>query len=232
MIELYLGSVGSGKSYHALRRGLEKISCRPARYVVANFPIKCRNKKDKERWIFLDNDDLTVDMLIKISLEKGFIGKEGHALLIIDEAGINFNSRDWNIKGEERKKWVKFFSQSRKFGYDVILVAQDERMIDRQIRSCAEYRVFHRLANRFSWFKLLPFKLFFYVSFWCGGNFRGGLQLDVLLPWVARRYDSMRLFDVDVDLQIGQDSAEGSRGSLRAVLPLRKNSSGGNSNTA
>ena len=28
------------------------------------------------------------------------------------------------IKGAERAEWVKFFSQSRKFGYDVILVAQ------------------------------------------------------------------------------------------------------------
>lgn len=107
-----------------------------------------------------------------------------------------FNSRDWNIQPSERKKWIKFFSQSRKFGYDCILVAQDERMIDRQIRAAAEYRVMHRLANRFSYFKLLPFKLFFYVAFWSGGTFRGLLSMDFLLPWVANRYDTMRLFDI------------------------------------
>lgn len=201
MVELYLGSVGSGKSYHALVRGLSKISCWPDRYVVANFPIRFsknvkRAEREKQRWLFLEDDQITPEKLIGLSVQKDFIGKEGYALLIIDEAGIKFNSRDWQIKGEERKKWIKFFSQSRKFGYDVILIAQDERMVDRQIRAAAEYRVMHRLANRFSWFKFLPVKMFFYVSFWCGGNFRGRLEIDFLKPWLANRYDTMRLFEV------------------------------------
>lgn len=220
MIELYLGSVGSGKTYHAVQRGLYNISGIPDKYTIANFPIKIdfdtrdykwwqpvrkirqylHNKKmeiHKRRWIYLDNDEMTVDKLIEISIKYKFIGKESSALLIIDEAGIKFNSRDWNIKPNERKKWIKFFSQCRKFGYDVVLVAQDERMIDRQIRAAAEYKVMHRMANRFSFFKLLPFKLFFYVYFWNGGNFRGKLELAMLNKKVANRYDTMRLFDVD-----------------------------------
>lgn len=220
MIELYLGSVGSGKSYHALQKGLCKISAIPDRYVVANFPINVRiddnkypfwsiikkikqwhwNKKvrvEGRRWIYLENEEMTVDKLIEISIEKDFIGKEGNSLLIVDEAGIKFNSRDWNIKSDERKKWIKFFSQCRKFGFDVILVAQDERMVDRQIRAAAEYRVMHRMANRFSFFKLLPFKLFMYVSFWNGGSFRGNLEMSILRKSIANRYDTMQLFDIE-----------------------------------
>ena len=211
MIELYLGAVGSGKSYHALRRGIRKVNCLDRNIVVANFPIKYskrkkKGKREKENWLYMD--EFNVDDLIRISIEKKFIGKENFALLIVDEAGIKFNSRDWMIAPAERKKWIKFFSQSRKFGYDVVLVAQDERMIDRQIRAAAEYRVMHRMLNRFSFFKLLPFKVFAYISYWSGGSFRGKMEMDMLLPWIANRYDSMKLFDISELAQYGYEQDE------------------------
>lgn len=212
MIELYTGFVGSGKSYHATRRGCI-IADAPAgnRWVVANFPIKPKKKFvakvpyfgkkvkepfNKPRWIYKDNDELTVDFLIQTSHEKGFYGKEGSALLIIDEAGIMFNSRDWNVKPEERKGWIKFLAQSRKFGYDVVFVVQDVRMIDRQIRSLAEYEVQHKKLNNWAFFKLMPVTLFACVSFWNGlRNVRGSLEMVTYSKKVADRYDTMALFD-------------------------------------
>jgi len=153
MIYIYTGPVGSGKSYHALVEGLRKISAIPDRYVIANFPIKFkkgkRGDRERKRWIYLEDSHITVDNLIKMSFEKGFFQKEGHCLLVIDEAGVFFNARDWMIKGAERAEWVKFFSQSRKFGYDVILVAQDLRMIDRQIRNMADFEVKHLNMNKY-----------------------------------------------------------------------------------
>ncbi|RJQ26225.1 MAG: hypothetical protein C4589_10075 [Peptococcaceae bacterium] len=200
MIFLYVGSVGSGKSYHCVADGIAKISAWPDRFVVANFPIKFskngrKKEKEQRRWIYLD--EFKPKDLIRISFEKKFYGKEGHALLIIDEAGLWFNSRDWNVKVDERKEWIKFFSQSRKFGYDVILVAQEERMIDRQIRSMAEYIVRHKCFNKFGWFCWLPVKMFAYVYFWSFTKFRGGLKIGILLPWVAGRYDTMKMFKMD-----------------------------------
>lgn len=238
MISMFLGSVGSGKSYHALCKGIGKITGFHDRYCIANFPIdvkkdenvypwwrifkklqqKYHNKKmdnDSKRWVYVENDKLTVEKLIRESIEKGFIGKEGHALLIVDEAGVFFNSRDWNIRPDERKNWIKFFSQSRKFGYDVVLVAQDDRMVDRQIRAAAEYKVFHRKANNFSFFKLLPFTMFFYVSFWNGGNFNGSLECGFLRKGIAKRYDTMSLFSVDkiiASLAIPDNSLAGGGG--------------------
>src|SRR5699024_10968753 len=110
MIEMYTGFVGSGKSYHATHEGLIVAESRTKKEVIANFPISKNenflykfNKKLPKfknlRWNYVDNEDLTSDFLIKKSFdyekENGDLPPEGHFLLIIDEAGINFNSRDW-----------------------------------------------------------------------------------------------------------------------------------------
>lgn len=198
MIDLYLGSVGSGKSYHALKEGIEKTKQRGG-FVVANFPIKARNEKEKERWIYLE--DFSPKDLIKLSIERGSFGKEGRALVIVDEAGIKFNSRDWQVNPNERKEWIKFLSQSRKFGYDIILVAQDERMVDRQIRKLAEYNVKHIKLRNYKWMKLLPWQIFAVIRFWNGATFKGQVSFLFFNPFLAKRYDTMKLFDLDEEIQ-------------------------------
>jgi len=198
VIALFTGSVGSGKSYHALCSGLQKIYAIPVRYVVANFPIFFskgkRGDKERERWYFWE--EITPERLIAFSLEKGFFGKEGHCLLIIDEAGCVFNSRDWQIKAAERAKWVKFFSQSRKFGYDIILVSQSDRMIDRQIRDLAEYEVKHFSMKRYWWLAWFPVKLHCAVWFWYHTKLKGTVDPFVIRKSVASKYDTMRIFNI------------------------------------
>lgn len=198
MIDLYLGSVGSGKSYHALKEGIEKTKQRGG-FVVANFPIKARNEKEEERWIYLE--DFSPKDLIRLSIERGSFGKEGRALVIVDEAGIKFNSRDWQVNPNERKEWIKFLSQSRKFGYDIILVAQDERMVDRQIRKLAEYNVKHIKLRNYKWMKLLPWQIFAVIRFWNGATFKGQVSFLLFNPFLAKRYDTMKLFDLDEEIQ-------------------------------
>lgn len=214
MIEIYTGFVGSGKSYHATQRGVTIADApKGKRWVIANFPIKPKKKLaaklpvlgkkikepyNKPRWIYKDNDSLTVDFLIETSHEKGWYGNESQCLLIIDEAGILFNSRDWNVKADERKKWIKFLSQSRKFGYDIVFIVQDVRMMDRQIRSLAEYEVQHKKLNNFYILKFVPVTVFAAVSFWNGvRNIRGKLDMCVYSKAVADRYDTMALFETD-----------------------------------
>lgn len=213
-IEIYTGFVGSGKSYHATARGCEIADApKGKRWVIANFPIKpkkkflakvplikkhVKNPYNTPRWIFKQNEELTVDYLIKTSHEMGFYGNESSCLIIIDEAGIMFNSRDWNIKPEERKAWIKFLAQSRKFGYDVVFIAQDVRMMDRQIRSLAEYEVQHKKMNNWHIFKLVPVTVFACVSFWNGvRNIRGSLYMCFYNKSIADRYDTMALFDLN-----------------------------------
>lgn len=188
-----MGPVGSGKSYHAVVRGLRKIE--RGGLVVANFPIKedCKWSRGWHYW-----NEITTEKLIAFSVDKGFIGKESRCLLIIDEAGIMFNARDWQVAKETRDLWINWFSQSRKFGYDVVLVAQTEIMIDKQIREGIEYLIRHRMLNRYWYFSWLPFKVFAVSEKWYKTNVPAGFpELMVLVKKYANLYDSMRLFNMD-----------------------------------
>ena len=207
MISLYTGSLGSGKSYHALSLGLDW--CVKGKNVIANFPVKPPAKfwgklhekywkKILSRWDF--QMEFTPELLISKSFENGWFGKESQCLVIIDEAGILFNSRDWQTAAGSRKKWIQFLSQSRKFGYDFIFVCQSDRMIDRQIRGLVEYEVKHKKANNsffLSWLSWFKISLFLYVYKWYGTKVKANLRMDIFKPWVARRYDTMRIFNLD-----------------------------------
>lgn len=215
-IELFTGFVGSGKSYAATKIGCT-IADAPAgkKYVIANFPIKAKTKflakvpfikkyiKNPQkncRWIFKDNDELTVDFLISESLKRGWDKKEGSALVIFDEASIPFNAR--SFQRADRMEWINFLTQSRKFGYDIIFITQDARMLDKQIRVLCEFEVVHKKLNNmfaFKWLSLFRITLFAGVSYWNGLNAKytkGQLRLYTYKKSVADRYDTLRLFDV------------------------------------
>ncbi|GAB0171936.1 zonular occludens toxin domain-containing protein [Lysinibacillus sp. CTST325] len=213
-IELYTGFVGSGKSYAAVKNGTV-IADAPMgkRWVIANFPIKPKKKifakfrkeKFKEpRWIYKENEELTPDYLIKKSIEMGWNEKEGSCLVIFDEAGIPFNARSWNKS--DRMEWIKFLSQSRKFGYDFIFITQHRDMMDKQIRNLCEYEVQHKRLNNMHVFKILSLfrvTLFAGISFWNGmSKERGTLRMYFYKKKVADRYDTLRIFDrSDEDVQ-------------------------------
>lgn len=211
-IELYTGFVGSGKSYAAVKRGTV-ISDSPLgkRWVIANFPIKPKEKMfnmfrkvkkfNEPRWIYKSNEDLTPKFLIEKSMEMGWNKKESSCLIIFDESSIPFNSRNWNDKG--RLEWIKFLTQSRKFGYDFIFITQDANMIDKQIRALCEYEVKHKRMNNYIVFKFLSLfriTLFAGISYWNGIKGRGTLSLYLYRSSVAERYDTLNLFDYGKDL--------------------------------
>lgn len=208
-IELFTGFVGSGKSFAATKIGVT-IADAPAgrKWVIANFPIKqkktffhwFRKKKFVDpRWIYKDNEELTVDFLVNESLKNGWNEKESSALVIFDEASIPFNAR--SFQRTDRMDWIKFLTQSRKFGYDVIFITQDARMIDKQIRALCEYEVVHKKLNNmfaFKWLNMFRLTLFAGVSYWNGLNAKytkGQLRLYFYSKSVADRYDTLRLFD-------------------------------------
>lgn len=200
MISLYTGSVGSGKSNHAVELGWDWIG--RGKHVIANFPLIFKNTKreqaKKKRWTF--NDEITVEWLMSQSIENGWYGKESQCLVIIDEAGIIFNSRDWQSKGSERMKWIKFLSQSRKFGFDFVFICQSDRMIDKQIRGLVEYEVKHLKANNsffFSFLSLFKFTLFLYVYRWYQTRLKANMRFSYFKPWLAKRYDTFRTFNLD-----------------------------------
>lgn len=178
MISLYTGTPGSGKSLHLAYRIYNCL--RYGKPVIANFFIdlsKIRKIHKKSEFLYLDNKDLSPDKLIRYSYnrfsseKKKRKVKEDSILLVIDESQILFNSRSWNEKNNNRDEWISFFSQHRKYGYEIVLVAQFDMMIDKQIRSLVEYQFIHRRVSNFGIFgKVISFisfgKLFASVKIW------------------------------------------------------------------
>lgn len=143
VIEIYTGYPGTGKSLHVAQR--VRSVARRGYPVISNVMYQLK----RGRSIYVPNARLTPEALEKFALAywegKGPV-KEGSILLVIDEAQLMLNSRDW--QDSARMSWLGFFSQHRKLGYSIILVAQTRDMLDKQIRSLAEEYVAHVRIDR------------------------------------------------------------------------------------
>lgn len=152
MIYLYSGTPGSGKSLHAV---CDMLSANDRDFpVIANFKINPKVIRNPDRMIFRDNASLVPSYLEAYAQSywqsQGVRVVENRILLVIDECQLIYNSRDW----KKNSGWVSFFTQHRKMGYKVIMIAQQREMIDKQIRAVLEYEYLHRvLANAgiFGW---------------------------------------------------------------------------------
>lgn len=126
---------------------------RQGKMVVANFPVALDvvqgHRKNIGRYVYIPNDRLTPTALIDLARDY-FDGKkfrEGEIILVIDECQLLYNARDWQKKG--RDVWLAYYSQHRKYGYDVYLIAQYDGMVDKQIRAVVEYEVRHRKVSNY-----------------------------------------------------------------------------------
>ena len=212
MIYLYSGTPGSGKSLHVAHDIVSKLS--RGQRVIANFPINekliSRNflgnllKKDGKYFnkkigdfVYKDNSDLTVDFLVRYAQTHHRKGKEGQTLLVIDECSVLFNPREY--MKSDRLKWIKFFQMHRHLGYNVILISQTDRLIDRQIRTFIEYDVKHRKANNYGSigfiFTVLRLPLFIAVTYWYGVREKCGVDFFTYRKKYSRIYDSFVAFD-------------------------------------
>lgn len=200
MITLYSGTPGSGKSLHLAKDIAVKLSVQK-KTVICNFPINIdyitRDGKRKiGNFIYRQNHEITVEYLQQHAHNNHKVGIEGQTLLVIDEAGIMFNSRDYG--SFDRKGWINFFMTHRHYGYNVIMVSQSDRMIDRQIRAFIEYDVKHRKANNYKTIGLiltiLHIPIFVAVTYWYGIRERCGSEFFVYRKRDAKLYDTMMMF--------------------------------------
>lgn len=149
MISLFSGTPGSGKSLNACRE--IRVFLRDCGDVIGTFPINedCLFKNTMYKYHYVDIYALNPKMLrdfAKTHLkERSHV--EGSFLLVIDEAQRKFNSRSYSSK--DRMDWITFFAEHRHLGFDIILICQNERMLDRQIRECIEYSFVHRKYSQF-----------------------------------------------------------------------------------
>ena len=199
MIYLYSGTPGSGKSSDAVRF-IRQYLYKTDGLVISNFafarPFPWGTKADVYE---VDNVDLTPRLIVSKVMPKikGKRVKENSYLLVIDEAQLKFNNRDWN--DQERAAWISFFTQHRKLGFDVLLICQFSGMLDKQIRPLIEYEVIHRKFSSFGIVSkiistLFLNRLYARVLFYMPTKTRiaGGFYL--LLPYMCKFYDSHALF--------------------------------------
>lgn len=149
MIDLFSGTPGSGKSLHLARMIMYRVKF--GKTVICNFNINTTaiKKASCDNFIYKDNSKLTPQYLMQFAKDY-WGGKkvvEDSIMVVIDESQMLFNSRDYNKK--DRMDWLKFFSIHRHFGFYIVLVAQFDRMLDRQIRSLVENEYIHRKVNNY-----------------------------------------------------------------------------------
>lgn len=201
MISLYSGTPGSGKSLHLAMRLYWWV--RAGKPCISNFNIDLSSisGSKKKNFTFLPNDKLTPKYLIdyanNIIKEKGRV-REGSILLVIDEAQLIFNARDWAKK--DRGDWLSFFTLHRHLGYDIVLIAQFDGMLDKQIRSLLEYEYVHRKVSNFGVkgkaLSLLAFgNLFVCVKVWYPMSEKVGSEFFRAKKKYYSIYDTYEIFE-------------------------------------
>lgn len=204
MIYLYSGSPGSGKTLHATYKIYDYI--KRNKKVVTNIVIdkfklmKLSHKTSDELdnlLICIPNENLTVDYLYNLSREKLERKKEHQCRIVIDEAGDIFNPREWDKN--DRMEWLKFMRVHRHYGYDMILISQSDRYIDRQIRGCIETEIKHRNVKYYKFFGLIlsiiTGGMFFAVEYWYPMKLRCSSEVLFLNRRKASIYDTFQCFE-------------------------------------
>lgn len=193
MIELYSGTPGSGKSLHTAK-DLFWYLRKEDKLVIANFDIDSGSVKHPENFIYIDNMDLTPDLVVDIACKwfENHERKENSIVLIIDECQLLFNTRDWNRP--DRRAWLSFFTQHRKYGFIVTLVAQYDEMLDKQVRALIEYECMHRKVTNFGLGGLL-LKAFTFGDWFVGIDIWYPLKKQTGVTWFRARKKYYQLYD-------------------------------------
>lgn len=206
MIDVYSGSVGTGKSLHASRDIRYRLNRRNGGEVVANFALGDNaNVKHPERYHYVPNSELSTQWLYDFaeSYYSTHDFSEKGILLVLDEVQLWLNSRNWQAK--DRLDLLEFLSQSRKWGYRIILIAQSMDMIDNQVRMLVEYEYNHRRLGNMGMvgaLLALPFgnRLFMHVCYYVCHNHKERLGADLFLASKRdfRMYDTRAVFQKSI----------------------------------
>ncbi|WP_269538130.1 zonular occludens toxin domain-containing protein [Cerasicoccus fimbriatus] len=167
IFRVYSGTLGSYKSYHAVREALNVF--RAGGIVFTNIPLKW----DRITMYFEDEEGLKLDDRQYVHIPHGEAGKFTKHLskgtrqrpnrLIIDEAGIHHNSKD--LKQSDRAVF-EMIVHARKMHIDTTFIAHDFQHINKQVRDCAQSVFTFRDLQKLKWWGIeLPFPYYCYGEF-------------------------------------------------------------------
>lgn len=202
-ILVYTGVPGSGKSVHAAREIRYNLNSLRPRPVIANFELaEHAPVRRPDMFHYVPNASLSVDDLTAFAV--GWWEANGGRLcedgidVYFDEAQLLWNARLWSQS--DRLKWLEFLSQSRKYGYRVVMIAQSAKMLDNQFRMLVETEVNHRRMSAMGlagYLMALPFRnrLIVAVRSAYQINERTGSQWLLVNRRDWAMYDSYKKFD-------------------------------------
>ena len=197
MVKFYSGTPGSGKSFHTALEMMQALYRKKNVISTVNIDMKKVTKNGRKKtgqFVYVPILEIDPEFLYKYAVENHKKGSEGQTLLVIDECQIIFDARSFQKK--ERTDWILFFSRHRHLGYNVILISQQDRMVDRQIRGMFEYEYRHRKINNFGLLWMLPITMFVVVQYWYGTkDLRIGSQFLRYRRRIGSIYDSYTMFD-------------------------------------
>lgn len=207
MIWFYSGTNGSGKSLHVARDIYTRLRRRGHNKVICTFDVNVKAvKRCRGEVLQVPIYKLSPRMLTQYALKHHRLSGrpdqvEGQTLVVIDEAQRIFNPRDYDKN--DRRAWLDWLPEHRKYGFNIILISPYDKMIDKQIRALFEYEVKHRKANNYGFigFLLSVFHLpvFFAVTYWYGLRARCGSEAFLCLRRYTRIYDTFQRFGVGGD---------------------------------
>lgn len=160
-VYIYTGKLGGGKTLCAIGRIKEKLQsgCTVATNVDINL-VKMCSVDNKDVRILRVPDKPKIEDLKSIGIGNTSYDESKNGLLVLDECGTWFNSRNWNDKA--RKPVNDWFLHARKLGWDVILIIQNISLLDSQARDAlAEHTAFCSRMDRIN----IPFIGAFFKAF-------------------------------------------------------------------
>lgn len=150
------GSLGGGKSLAAMWKIDEYL--RRGRKIATNMNLHLEylcGADNKNSRVIRVPDAPSIQDLQAIGYGADVSGDKNHGLLVLDELGAWFNSRDFADKG--RKDVIKYCIHLRKKRWDVLFLVQDFSMVDKQLRgNITQYLVTCQNAHDFWFFRILP----------------------------------------------------------------------------
>jgi hypothetical protein len=145
MIELFAGKLGGGKSLHAVKRMLEQMA--QGGYCASNIDLDFTEEDGAKSWdkcvaycakrfnVLIERrqyQHLSDDELTNFH-EHTFRGSaEFPALIVVDEAHLGANARDYRKKDKNERGLLEFLTQSRKDDTDIIFITQHDANLDAQ----------------------------------------------------------------------------------------------------
>jgi hypothetical protein len=152
MIEVFEGKLGGGKTYsavvrivHVLRRGgVVATNIELNRSAIVDYCARrYRVQLDLDKQLFILTEDQLFNFHSHIPLGSS---ADCRPLIVIDEAHLWFNSRDW---AQASRDVLKFLTQSRKLHVDIIFISQSALNLDKQFIRMVQYIWRFRDLDRF-----------------------------------------------------------------------------------